>query len=87
MCQLNTVGAKFAALTGVKAMTDVTGFGLLAHLTETMTLEPGDVVHFGTAVSPVKYSLRQANLHELGGPVAIEIDGLGRLESPVVRVP
>ncbi|UJF19857.1 selenide, water dikinase SelD [Vibrio sp. SS-MA-C1-2] len=34
MCQLNRVGSDFANVAGVKAMTDVTGFGLLGHLTE-----------------------------------------------------
>jgi len=34
MCQLNKVGAQFALIEGVKAITDVTGFGLLGHLTE-----------------------------------------------------
>lgn len=34
MCQLNQVGAAFAAEVGVSAMTDVTGFGLLGHLSE-----------------------------------------------------
>ena len=34
MCQLNKVGAQFALLDGVKAITDVTGFGLLGHLSE-----------------------------------------------------
>lgn len=34
MCQLNTPGYKLAKIQGVKAMTDVTGFGLLGHLTE-----------------------------------------------------
>lgn len=34
MCQLNKVGADFAKVSGVKAMTDVTGFGLLGHLSE-----------------------------------------------------
>tara|TARA_R110001599_G_scaffold3464_9_gene19110 strand:+ start:14248 stop:15300 length:1053 start_codon:yes stop_codon:yes gene_type:complete len=34
MCQLNSVGARFATLPGVLAMTDVTGFGLLGHLAE-----------------------------------------------------
>lgn len=34
MCQLNRVGATAAALEGVRAMTDVTGFGLLGHLLE-----------------------------------------------------
>ena len=34
MCQLNTAGLDFAQLDGVKAMTDVTGFGLMGHLVE-----------------------------------------------------
>ncbi|MFT5054463.1 MAG: selenide,water dikinase [Oceanospirillaceae bacterium] len=34
MLQLNTIGAEFGKLDCVKAITDVTGFGLLGHLTE-----------------------------------------------------
>ncbi|MDA8492210.1 selenide, water dikinase SelD [Kluyvera georgiana] len=34
MCQMNLVGSAFANIDGVKAMTDVTGFGLLGHLSE-----------------------------------------------------
>ena len=34
MCQLNEVGAQFAKLSAVHAMTDVTGFGLGGHLRE-----------------------------------------------------
>ncbi|AJI94014.1 selenide, water dikinase SelD [Yersinia ruckeri] len=34
MCQLNKSGADFAHIQGVTAMTDVTGFGLLGHLSE-----------------------------------------------------
>ncbi|AEY01704.1 selenophosphate synthetase [Oceanimonas sp. GK1] len=34
MCRLNKPGQDFAALDGVSAMTDVTGFGLLGHLLE-----------------------------------------------------
>ncbi|WP_208120200.1 selenide, water dikinase SelD [Spirabiliibacterium pneumoniae] len=34
MCQMNKIGAAFAHLPGVHAMTDVTGFGLLGHLSE-----------------------------------------------------
>lgn len=34
MCQLNKPGADFANVEGVKAMTDVTGFGLMGHLNE-----------------------------------------------------
>lgn len=34
MCTLNKPGSRFGKLAGVKAMTDVTGFGLLGHLVE-----------------------------------------------------
>ena len=34
MCQMNLIGAEFSKLDEVKAMTDITGFGLLGHLKE-----------------------------------------------------
>ena len=34
MCRLNSVGAKLGPMSGVKAVTDVTGFALLGHLLE-----------------------------------------------------
>ena len=44
MCQLNDIGSQIATLDGVNALTDVTGFGLAAHLLE---------VCLGSAVSAV----------------------------------
>ncbi|MBN2167537.1 MAG: selenide, water dikinase SelD [Marinilabiliaceae bacterium] len=34
MCKLNNIGLELSKIKGVKAMTDVTGFGLLGHLSE-----------------------------------------------------
>jgi selenide,water dikinase len=34
MCQLNKIGGELGLLSGVRAMTDVTGFGLMGHLLE-----------------------------------------------------
>ena len=34
MIKLNTIGKELSQIKGVKAMTDVTGFGLLGHLVE-----------------------------------------------------
>jgi 5-oxopent-3-ene-1,2,5-tricarboxylate decarboxylase/2-hydroxyhepta-2,4-diene-1,7-dioate isomerase len=50
---------------------------LLADVTEFMTLMPGDVLAVGVA-SP-------APRIRAGERAAIEIDGLGRLENPVVE--
>jgi selenide,water dikinase len=38
MTRLNSIGSKLGTLKGVSALTDVTGFGLLGHLTEMLSL-------------------------------------------------
>ncbi|MET7694266.1 fumarylacetoacetate hydrolase family protein [Streptomyces sp. NPDC005483] len=58
---------------------------VLSHLTRTMTLEPGDIVHFGTAARPAKYSLREMDITRLDGDLTVEIEGLGTLRNPVIR--
>lgn len=58
---------------------------VLSHLTRTMTLEPGDIVHFGTAARPVKYTLREMDITRVDGDLSVEIDGLGTLRNPIVR--
>jgi 2-keto-4-pentenoate hydratase/2-oxohepta-3-ene-1,7-dioic acid hydratase in catechol pathway len=60
---------------------------VLSHLSHYMTLEEGDVVHFGTAArttSPRFPSLWSLDLAREPGPMAIEIEGIGRLENPVL---
>jgi 5-oxopent-3-ene-1,2,5-tricarboxylate decarboxylase/2-hydroxyhepta-2,4-diene-1,7-dioate isomerase len=50
---------------------------LIAEVSEFMTLSPGDVLLVGTAANPPRA--------RAGDQVSIEIDGLGRLDNPVVR--
>lgn len=49
------------------------------------TLNPGDVVSMGTAFKPgsTRKSIHHANFLQVGGPVSVEISGLGRQENPV----
>jgi selenide,water dikinase len=56
MVTLNKPGATFASIEGVKAMTDVTGFGLLGHLSE-MCEGSGLVAEIDFAKVPVIPSL------------------------------
>lgn len=62
---------------------------IIAFITRYHTLWAGDVISMGTAFRPSaggKRSLHLANITELGGPVSVEITGLGRLDNPVVKV-
>jgi 2-keto-4-pentenoate hydratase/2-oxohepta-3-ene-1,7-dioic acid hydratase in catechol pathway len=49
------------------------------------TLEPGDIVHVGTAAGG-KYALRELDYQVWDGPCSIEIEGIGVLSNPVHRV-
>ena len=49
------------------------------------TLEPGDIVHLGTAAAG-RYGLRELDLQVWDGPLSVEIDGLGRLSNPIEAV-
>lgn len=60
---------------------------VLAHLTRYTTLEPGDIVHFGTAVDPRRFALREANLLREPRDIRIEIERIGELINPVQLVP
>ena len=60
---------------------------IIAHASDYMTLDPGDVIHCGTAMKPAdggKFrALTQWDLAATRRPMAIEIEGLGRLVNPV----
>ena len=59
---------------------------IIAYVTRFHSLWAGDVISMGTAFRPgATRSLHTANVTELGGPVSVEITGLGRLENPVVQ--
>lgn len=49
------------------------------------TLEPGDIIHMGTAAAG-RFGLRELDFRVWEGPIAIEIEGIGRLENPIDRV-
>ena len=56
---------------------------LLEHLSNIMTLEPGDVIATGTPAG-VGFGRRPQQFLGAGDTVAVEIDGLGRLETHLV---
>ena len=56
---------------------------LIAFLSQVMTLEPGDIVTTGTPAG-VGVFRRPQRFLKPGDRVALEIDGIGRLENPVV---
>jgi 2-keto-4-pentenoate hydratase/2-oxohepta-3-ene-1,7-dioic acid hydratase in catechol pathway len=62
---------------------------VLAHLTSYMTLEAGDVVHFGTAVkaaAPQRFpTIRHLDISRIDGTLSVEIEGIGRLDNPIAR--
>jgi 2,4-diketo-3-deoxy-L-fuconate hydrolase len=57
-------------------------------ITRFHSLWPGDVISMGTAFRPggAKRSLHTADVTRLGGPLKVEITGLGTLENPVRRI-
>ena len=57
-------------------------------ITRFHSLWPGDVIAMGTAFRPggAQRSLHTANVTKFGGPVRVEITGLGTLENPVRQV-
>jgi 2-keto-4-pentenoate hydratase/2-oxohepta-3-ene-1,7-dioic acid hydratase in catechol pathway len=58
-------------------------FEMVEHLTTAFTLEPGDVISTGTP-SGVGYARTPPLFLRAGDVVRIEIEGIGRLENPVV---
>lgn len=60
---------------------------VIAQASRFMTLEPGDIIHFGMAAVPAmpeKYATTwDLDISRLGGPVAVEIEGIGILRNPV----
>jgi 2-keto-4-pentenoate hydratase/2-oxohepta-3-ene-1,7-dioic acid hydratase in catechol pathway len=61
-------------------------FDLVEHLSTAFTLEPGDVVTTGTP-SGVGIAMKPPRLLVAGDVVRIEIEGIGRLENPVIPEP
>jgi 2,4-diketo-3-deoxy-L-fuconate hydrolase len=58
---------------------------LLAHLSRTMTLHPGDVVATGTP-DGVGYARQPPQLLQPGDVVEVEVERLGRVRNPIIAV-
>ena len=58
---------------------------LVSHISQTMTLEPGDVISTGTP-SGVGYVRKPPIFLKQGDVVEIEIEGIGMLRNPVVHL-
>ena len=60
---------------------------VVAHASRFMTLEPGDIIHFGMAAVPAmpeKYPTTwDLDMSRIVGSVAVEIEGIGRLSNAV----
>ncbi|MGH9099667.1 MAG: fumarylacetoacetate hydrolase family protein [Acidimicrobiales bacterium] len=58
---------------------------VLSFVSRWMTLEPGDIVAMGTALSPAAggSAVQNVDLTRLGGPVEVEISGIGVLRNEV----
>lgn len=57
---------------------------IIAHLSEGMTLEPGDIISTGTPEGIDLYMKPSPRLLKLGDRVRIEIEGLGYIENQVM---
>lgn len=60
---------------------------IVSFISQFQTLHPGDIVSCGTAFKPSasRRSIHHANLQVVDGPVKVTIEGLGMLETPLVR--
>jgi 2-keto-4-pentenoate hydratase/2-oxohepta-3-ene-1,7-dioic acid hydratase in catechol pathway len=56
---------------------------VIEQVSHALTLEPGDLISLGTAASQRTWPLYKTDLGKYGGPLRIEIEGLGTLESEV----
>ncbi|WP_375202245.1 fumarylacetoacetate hydrolase family protein [Hyphococcus sp.] len=61
---------------------------VICWISQHATLQPGDVIPLGTALHPDEHRrpISYGNLNKFGDKVTIEIETLGRLESPIRRV-
>jgi 2-keto-4-pentenoate hydratase/2-oxohepta-3-ene-1,7-dioic acid hydratase in catechol pathway len=63
---------------------------VIAWVSSFMTLEPGDIISLGTALSAAQktgMAIQNVDLNRLGGKVTVEIEHIGRLTNPVSGLP
>lgn len=61
---------------------------VIEYISAYLTLLPGDIVSLGTALKSAAggAAVQNIDLNRLGGSIAVEVEGLGRITNPVVRM-
>lgn len=83
MCQMNSIGSQFSQISGVTAMTDVTGFGLLGHLSEICEGSNLSAVVFADKVKTIDGVKEYIELGCIPGGTGRNFDSYGHKISPL----
>ncbi|OOF70783.1 selenide, water dikinase SelD [Rodentibacter caecimuris] len=85
MCMMNSIGSQFAELDCVTAMTDVTGFGLLGHLTEICEGSRLSAVVFSDKIQTLAGVQRYIEKGCIPGGTTRNFDSYGHKISPLTE--
>lgn len=59
---------------------------IISYLSDAHTLEPGDIISMGTVPAVPPWTMPKIDLRKFGGTISCEVEGLGKLENPIVAI-